>query len=197
MYGKDNSGFLRYPSLVCAIFEWQCWKTCALLLECGVNVNATIGVPRMHYLQHIAWGSRASLRHLKKYIPFVTLLIAYGLDPSLSTGGKTALEILMEPTELDEISLPVEAIDIWNNACSTEAVQKLCFKGIKRYATVVAIALQDLNLPAWCTLEIILASCGYMGHQSKLFSLWSLVTKVKHWKQQSTTLTKKNSKKRY
>ena len=51
---------------------------------------------------------------------------------------------------------------------------------IRTRATHVCIALQDFSLPALVTLEILDA---LLPNSIKMYDKWTLITKVKHWKQ--------------
>lgn len=50
-------------------------------------------------------------------------------------------------------------------------------------ATMICIALQSLELPAWVTLQIVDAACAPFSVCVPLHMRWALVTTVKHWKQ--------------
>lgn len=54
---------------------------------------------------------------------------------------------------------------------------------MRNRATEICIGLQDLGLPAPCTIEILEAACYPAGAHPKLFDVWCLVTTVKHFAQ--------------
>lgn len=72
--------------------------------------------------------------------------------------------------------------DTFMHAMSAPAVEKVCFDVIRHQLLEYCIALQELSLPAWCTTLIMLEAAAPFAAMSKLWCIWTLVTKVKHLK---------------
>jgi hypothetical protein len=72
--------------------------------------------------------------------------------------------------------------DTFQSALSTLAVEKVCFDVIRHQLLEYCIALQELSLPAWCTTLIMLEAAAPFAAMSRLWCIWTLVTKVKHLK---------------
>lgn len=57
------------------------------------------------------------------------------------------------------------------------------FALMRNRATEICIGLQDLGLPALCTIEILEAACYPAAAHPRLHTVWRLVTAVKHFGQ--------------
>jgi hypothetical protein len=89
-----------------------------------------------------------------------SILLAYGATPVLSTRLSRAMHRVMH-----------------NEA----AVEKMRLEFFKARAVPICIGLQDLALPAWCTI-IILEMWSPIGVLTPLFWRWKIVTAIKHFK---------------
>jgi hypothetical protein len=156
----------------------------AKLMENGLKVNKKVHSTTLLHL--VAMEIREEPKNAFIIAPMVTLLIAGGADQSLKDdSGLTARQIIGSQLHFHtrlHTRLQRHLDIIWLRSCTKDAVEKIAFNYIKWRALTVCIAMQQAHLPAWCTTRILLHAGEPFSRSVRLHHLWTLVTKVKHFK---------------
>ena len=73
--------------------------------------------------------------------------------------------------------------DCWlSRACWRDMVQKAACTIMQRRITEICFAMQNMRLPTLLTVMILEEACAMPNTEFKMYHLWTLAAKVKHWR---------------
>ena len=151
------------------------YECIALLLEYGADPNrpAFPGVPALHLAVKLM--SR-SLRDRQIWRRIFALLASAGADC-----GAVRTADGFPFLKLPDAMWRSHCMRLFEAGVRADWVARTALLTVRRRAGTVAIALQELELPAWCTLMILRQTTAPFGAQVDLQSLWRLTVTVKHF----------------
>jgi ankyrin repeat protein len=142
-----------------------------LLINCGVDINHKN--KDTHPYLPLAVGVFLTINHRRFRNEQVPILLAAGAD-------HTGLDIKIKKYSV-KISLSEKSLGEKSLRFPKKNIELAGFNAIRKRAGTICIALQDLDLPAPQTIEIIVQACVPFAENLPYHYLWDLVVMVKHF----------------